>query len=568
MAITGILRFWQTYRNITRIRHIVNVLLKHGFIQFIEQINLQRFIPLRKRLKIFGRPHEVERHTIPERLRMAFGELGPSFIKLAQVLSSRPDLITARYADEFRKLQDRVPPFPGYIARQMIESDSGASISDIFDEFEDVPVAAASIAQVHNATLKNGVKVIVKVQRPDIRETIETDITILGAFARLMLKYIPESRFFDPVGIVDEFARSVRRELDFIAEAKNAQRFKRNFEGSEDVCIPAVFPDVLSHRVLVMERLEGIRIDDIDAMDERGMDRKEITRKGVDAYFRMIFEHGFFHADPHPGNIFVLQDGRIGIMDFGIVGWLTQEMVDDIAAAFLAIMKKDFDRLIEIYIDLGLITDKVNTEAFRKEFKADLVYLLEPLYDMTISEINFPEYLEALTHLIIKHGLTVPSDLMLMNKTILIVDSIGRLLDPDFNLVAAAEPYAAELVRRRMSPRRVLDKSVANIEEIGDLIIDTPRQINRLLKKSLRDEMSFKIDPVGMDRLIRDIDRSSNRIAFSLVVAAIIVGSSMLIQSDIGGRIFGLPTVGAIGFLVAFLLGLRLLISILRSGRL
>jgi len=210
----------------------------------------------------------------------------------------------------------------------------------------------------------------------------------------------------------------------------------------------------------------------------------------------------------------------------------------------------------------------VNTEAFRKEFKADLVYLLEPLYDMTISEINFPEYLEALTHLIIKHGLTVPSDLMLMNKTILIVDSIGRLLDPDFNLVAAAEPYAAELVRRRMSPRRVLDKSVANIEEIGDLIIDTPRQINRLLKKSLRDEMSFKIDPVGMDRLIRDIDRSSNRIAFSLVVAAIIVGSSMLIQSDIGGRIFGLPTVGAIGFLVAFLLGLRLLISILRSGRL
>jgi ubiquinone biosynthesis protein len=383
-----------------------------------------------------------------------------------------------------------------------------------------------------------------------------------------MLKYIPESRFFDPVGIVDEFARSVRRELDFIAEAKNAQRFKRNFEGSEDVCIPAVFPDVLSHRVLVMERLEGIRIDDIDAMDERGMDRKEITRKGVDAYFRMIFEHGFFHADPHPGNIFVLQDGRIGIMDFGIVGWLTQEMVDDIAAAFLAIMKKDFDRLIEIYIDLGLITDKVNTEAFRKEFKADLVYLLEPLYDMTISEINFPEYLEALTHLIIKHGLTVPSDLMLMNKTILIVDSIGRLLDPDFNLVAAAEPYASELVRRRMSPRRVLDKSVANIEEIGDLIIDTPRQINRLLKKSLRDEMSFKIDPVGMDRLIRDIDRSSNRIAFSLVVASIIIGSSMLIQSDIGGRIFGLPTVGAIGFLVAFLLGLRLLISILRSGRL
>lgn len=568
MAISNILRFWYTYKNITRIRQIVNVFLKHGFVQFIELLNLQRFIPLRKKIKYFPRPQEVERHTLPQRLRMAFSELGPSFIKLAQILASRPDLITSEYADEFKKLQDKVPPFPSDKARQIIEDELQVSLNDIFTDFEDVPVAAASIAQVHRAALKTGERVIVKVQRPDIREVIETDIAILNAIARLMLRYIPESKYFDPKGIVNEFSKTVKKELDFIAEAKNAQRFKRNFAGKEDICIPVIYPDLLSGKVIVMERIEGVRIDDIKGIDALGVDRVELAKRGVDAYFKMIFEDGFFHADPHPGNIFLMPDGRIGIVDFGIVGWLTPDMMENIASAFLAVLNKKFDRLIDIYTDIGLISDQVDTDDFRKEFKADLVYLLEPLYDATISEINFPEYLEALTHLVIKHGLKIPSDLLLMNKTILILDNIGRQLDPSFNAVTAVEPYAAKLVKKRYSPRRIFDKTKDNLTEIADVMADTPKQLNRLLKKTLRDEVSFKIDPVGMEKLILDIDRSSNRLAFSIIVAAIIVGSSMLIQANIGGKILGLPAVGAIGFLVAIVLGLRLLISIIRSGRL
>jgi ubiquinone biosynthesis protein len=568
MAITNLLRYWYTYRNINRIRHIVNVFLKHGFGQFIEQVNLQRFIPLRKRIKYFARWQIVERHTIPERLRMAFSELGPSFIKLAQILSSRPDLVTPEYANEFKKLQDKVPPFSSEKAREMIESEFKVSLTEIFSDFDDMPVAAASIAQVHNATLKTGEKVIVKVQRPGIRETIETDIAILNGIARLMLRYIPESRYFDPQGIVNEFSRTVKKELDFVTEAKNAQRFKRNFAESEDIYIPAIYPDLLSSKIIVMERIEGVRIDDIKGIDALGIDRHELAQKGVDAYFKMIFEDGFFHADPHPGNIFVMSDGRIGLMDFGIVGWLAPDIIDNIAHAFIAILNKDFDRLIDIYIDMGLVADEVDIETFRREFRSDLAYLLEPLYDLTISEVNFPEYLEALTRLVIKHGLKVPSDLLLMNRTMLIMDNIGRQLDPKFNLISAAEPYAVKLVKERMSPQRILKKTKDNISEMSEILMDTPRQMNRLLRKTLRDEVSFKVDPIGMEKLITDIDRSSNRIAFSLVVAAIIVGSSMLIQSDIGGKIFGLPTVGAIGFLVAFLLGLRLLISILKSGKL
>lgn len=568
MAISGFLRFYQTYRNIGRIRQIVNVLLKHGFGRVIEQLNLHRFIPLRKRLKAFGHWPAVEKHTVPERLRMAFSELGPSFIKLAQLLSSRPDLITTAYADEFKKLQDKVPPFPAEEARKIIESELKISLEDVFADFDNVPVAAASIAQIHNATLKTGEKVIVKVQRPDIREIIETDVAILSTIARLMLKYIPESKFFNPEGIVDEFSKTVKKELDFIREARNAQRFKKNFEENPNICIPTISPELFSEKVIVMERIEGVRIDDIEGIESFGINRSELAKRGVDAYFKMIFEDGFFHADPHPGNIFVMPDGRMALMDFGIVGRLTPDMMENIAAAFLAVIKKDFDLLIAQYIELGLVTEEVDTDAFRREFKADLIELLEPLYDLAISEVNFAEYLEALTHLAIKHDLRMPSDMLLMNKTMLILDNIGRQLDPDFNLISVAEPYAAKLVKKQISPQKVFERTKENLSEFADLLITTPRQVSSLLRKALKNELSVKINPIGMERLIKDIDRSSNRLAFSVIVASIIVGSSLLIQSGIGGKILGLPAIGAIGFLVAFVLGVWLLISILKSGRL
>lgn len=568
MPITSLIKYWQTYKSIGRIRRIVNVFLKHGFGQFIEQINLQRFVPLRKRLKTFGYWPPVERHTIPERLRMAFGELGPSFIKLAQILSSRPDLITKEYADEFKKLQDKVPSFPSEEARRIIESEFKVPLENIFSDFQETPVAAASIAQVHNATLKTGDKVIVKVQRPRIREIIETDINILNFISRLILKYIPESKFFNPEGILDEFSKAVRKELDFIGEAKNAQRFRKNFEGDPFVHIPKVYPELISEKAITMERLEGVRIDDIRGIDLLGVSRSDLARKGIDAYFKMIFEDGFFHADPHPGNIFVLTDGRIGLMDFGIVGWLAPDFIELIASAFLAVINKDFDGLIDIYIELGIVAEETDIEEFKRDFKSEIVELLEPLYDLNISEVNFPEFLEMSTHLVIKHGLKIPSNLLLMNKTMLILDNIGRQLDPSFNLVTAAKPYASKLAQKQLSPKRILEKTWKSFLEMGNILVTTPRQISRLLRKTLKDELTLKIHPIGMEKLIKDIDRSSNRLAFSIIVAAIIVGSSVLIQSGIGGKIFGLPGVGATGFFVAFILGLWLLISILRSGRL
>lgn len=567
MAGKGILNFLRTYRNIGRIRQVVNVFLKHGFGRVIEQLNLHRFIPLRKRFKAFGYWPDSEKHTNPQRLRIAFSELGPSFIKFAQLLSSRPDLITPSYADEFKKLQDKVPSFPAEEAKRIIESELDVSLNDIFSEFDETPAAAASIAQVHNAVLKSGEKVVVKIQRPRIREIIDADIAILSFIARLMVKYIPESKMFNPTGIVEEFSRNVKKELDFVSEAKNAQRFRKNFADVSDICIPAVYPELVSGKVIVMERLEGVRIDDISGIDALGLDRARLAKIGIDAYFKMIFEDGFFHADPHPGNIFVMPDGRLGIMDFGIVGWLTPEIMENMASALLAVIKKDFDLLISQYVELGLISEEVDTDAFKRDFKADLADVIQPLYDLKISEVNFEDYLETLTHLAVKHGLKIPSDLLLMNKTMLILDNIGRQLDPDFNFMSAAEPYAINLVKRRMDPARLFRKAKENFSEISDLIQTTPKQLNVFLRKTLKGEISFKINPVGMDRLIKDIERSSNRLAFSVIVAAIIVASSLLVQSGPAGMAFGLPIIGAIGFFIAFMMGVWLLISILKSGR-
>ncbi|MBI4691460.1 MAG: AarF/ABC1/UbiB kinase family protein [Nitrospirae bacterium] len=555
-------------KNINRVRQIINVFLKYGFGHVIDQLRLHRFIPLRKRLKAFGRWPEVKGPTIPERLRMAFAELGPSFIKLAQLLSARPDLITVPFADEFKKLQDEVPPFSVEAAKRIVEEDIRFPIGKVFADFKDRPIAAASIAQVHHGTLLDGSDVIVKVQRPNIREQIETDISILTTIVQLMDRYIPESRFFNPTGIVEEFSRTVRKELDFFEEAKNCSRFRKNFEGNPGIHIPKVYGEYTTGRVLIMERIDGVRIDDITAMDNMGLDRKELAGTGVDAYFKMILEDGFFHADPHPGNIFAMPDGRIGFMDFGIVGRVTDEMKETMANTFLALINKDFDRLIDQYIELGLIPEEVDLIAFRKDFKADLIDFLEPLYGMTLKEINFAEYMDTVTHLAIKHNMKIPSDLLLVNKAMLILENIGRELDPNFNFIAAAEPYASKLVREKYSPSKIYEKAKRNIEEVGDFVVLFPRQMKQIIRKVLKDDIHFKLTHLGLERFIKDMDKSSNRIAFAMIVSAMIISSAIMHATGVPPTIFGFSILGLSAFAFAFFLGIWLIISIIRSGRL
>ncbi len=563
-----ILRLTRTYKSARRLQQIINVFLKHGFGQIIEQINLGRYIPFKKRIKSFGIWPPLKSPSVPERLRMAFAELGPTFIKLAQVLSSRPDLITLQYAEELKKLQDDVPPFPAQDAKLIVEEEIKLTLGEIFSSFDETPVAAASIAQVHRATLLDGSEVMVKVQRPGIKGHIESDISILFSLARLLDKYVPESRFFNPLGIVDEFSRTIRRELDFEEEARNCSRFRRNFEHNPDVYFPKVNAEFVTEKIIVMERIKGIRIDDIQAIREAGLDRERLAKVGIDAFFKQILEDGFFHADPHPGNLLVMHEGMIAFLDFGIVGRVSDDLKDIMANTFLALIRKDFDRLIDQYIELGIVPEHIDLHAFRREFKADLTDFLEPLYGLTLKEINFARYLDTITHLAIKHNLRIPSDLLMINKAMLILDNIGRQLDPDFDFVSAAEPYASKLIKEKVSPSRLYENAKENIMEISDFAFLFPRQVKQLIKKALKDDIQVKMYHVNLPEFIKDMDKASNRIAFAMIVSSTIISSAILHATGAGPVIFGFSLLGLSAFLFAFLLGLWLIISIIRSGRL
>lgn len=564
----NIQRLTRTYKSAKRLQQIINTFLKYGFGQIVDQIHLGRYIPFKKRLKAFGVWPALKGPTVPERLRMAFEELGPTFIKLAQILSARPDLITVPFANEFKKLQDEVPPFPSDQAKKIIEEELKNSINNIFSYFSDEPLAAASIAQVHKATLLDGSNVVVKVQRPEIRDQIETDINILVTVARLLDKYVPESRFFNPIGIVDEFSKTVHKEIDFIEEARNCNRFRKNFENYPDIYIPKVYSQYTTEKVLVMEMVEGVRIDDLAVIDFMGLDRKRLAKIGVNAYFKQILEDGFFHADPHPGNIFVMGTEKIAFVDFGIVGRVSEELKEAMADTFLALIHKDFDRLIDQYIELGIVPEHIDIDAFRKDFKADLIDFLEPLYGATLKEINFAQYLDTVTHLAIKHNLRIPSDLLLINKALLILESIGRGLDPDFDFISEAEPYASRIIKKRLSPGRLYEKARKNFIEISDLTFLLPRQLKQIIKKALRDEIQIKMYHVNLPEFIRDMDKSSNRIAFAMIVSAMILSSAIMHAMGVRPTIFGISILGLSAFILAFLLGIWLIISIIRSGRL
>ncbi len=461
-----------------------------------------------------------------------------------------------------------MPPFPATAAREIISGELGLPLESIFSDFDETPVAAASIAQVHKATLKDGTSVIVKVQRPGIEKLILNDIEIMTVVARLLETYMPESKFFNPSGIVHEFSRTVRRELDFTQEARNCKRFATNFEEVTAICIPKVCGRYLTEKVLVMERVVGVSVDETQEVDRMGLDRSRLSHTIVDAYLKMMLEDGFFHADPHPGNIFIMPDGRVCFMDFGIVGRVSEETKQTLAETFVALLKKDYDGLVENYIALGHLPEDADVEYFRREFKADLIDLLDPLYGVAISEINVAQYLDTVLQLARTHRLSLPTDLLLINKTLMLLDGAVRGLDPQFNFIEVAEPYAHKLLMEKFSPSRLASKLSSEVADLGDFLFTLPDQSRKIIDKVLRNDLHLKHSLTGLEKLIKDMDRSSNRIAFAMVLSAIILSSAIMHALEAGPKVLGLSLLGILTFIGAVILGIWLLISIIRSGRL
>jgi ubiquinone biosynthesis protein len=559
----------KNYRIARRLREIVNVFIGHGFGNLIDQIHLGSFIPFFKRMGTFTNwPTILRGPYAPQRLRTAFAELGPTFIKLAQVIASRPDLVPARFANEFQLLQDQVPPFPAEVALRIVEEELNLPPDRIFRTFDPEPLAAASIGQVHGATLLDGSEVIVKVQRPDITATIEVDIEILFTAARLMEAHIPESRFLNPVGIVVEFQKTIRKELNYREEGRNCLRFRRLFQDFKGVHIPKLYHEYTTDRLLVMERMRGVRIDDLEGITAMGVDRKQIARTGVDAYFKSVLEDGFFHADPHPGNLLVRGDGAICFMDFGMCGTVTDELKAILVNIFLAFITRDFDLLIDQHVEMGFIPDDIDIDAYRREFKEDLADFMDPLHGIPLNEVNFAEYLGEVLKVIIKHRMKVPADLLLIHKAMLLIQGMGSRLDPDFDIVSASRPYLDRMATDKSNPERIARKTLKHVKEGAEFVTLLPKQLKRIMSKVIRDDMNMKVTVKGLDPFVKDFDRSSNRIAMAMIISSMLLSSAIMHALNVGPSLYGFSIMGFLVFGFAAVLGTWLIISIIRSGRL
>lgn len=554
-------QFRQTYKDLQRVRQILNALIKYGFGYVVERLNLQGYIPLGKRLFKLAKHEKIPRNAA-EQFRFVLEELGPTFIKFGQLLSSRRDIFSDEFIKELEKLLDEVPPFPVELARKEIFAQFGKPVEKLFLFFDEEPLAAASIGQVHRAKLFNGKDVVVKIQRPGIKETIERDLSILQTFARLLERYIPEIKIYDPVGMVEEFTRSIRKELDFRIEGRSAERFREIFKDSKTIYVPEVIWELSGKNILTIEYSSGKRITEIDG-DIRF--RHNISKNFVESYLVQLFEHGFFHADPHPGNIFVLKDGRICFHDFGIMGHFDEEMIGNLSDFFLAITEKDTERIMDIYLEVGLLKGDFDSRGFKKDIRD----FLEGYYDVPLKEFSFAEFVIGLISLGRRYHIIVPTELLLFGKAFMTVESVVRTLDPDFNLIETVRPYTHVLMRKRFFRPSTIYKDFLKVGmELRSFLHKLPHNMHYLIKRLQEGRIEIEIRHEKLEDLELHIDKASNRLSFSLIIAAIIVGSSIIMQTHIGPFLFGFPVIGVIGYVVAGFLGLWLVWAILKSGRL
>ncbi len=544
------------FREVERGREVVNVLLKHGFGYFLERLDIEK-IPFKERIKV-----PKEKILIPVRVKKVLEELGPTFIKFGQVMSMRPDLIPEEFILELEKLQDRVSPFSYEEVEIQIRQELGKDIVNIFASFGREPFAAASIGQVHNAELITGESVVVKVQRPDIAEVIEADIDILFSIAQLAEKHITESRRYDPVGLVEEFAKSIRKELDYSIEGRNADRFANNFKGEHDVHIPHIYWEYSGRRVLTMEKVRGRKISELqlEVYGKEAMER--ISETVLRAYMKQILHDGFFHADPHPGNLFIMKNGVLAFTDFGMVGRIDDHTRDKLASLFTAIIRRDIETVVDELLDIGLIGEDTDTSVFRE----DIEELIGEYYGTSLNQVELSQMLDEVTQVATKHHVRMPPNFALLIKAIVTMEALCRELNPDFNLTELSKPYVEDLILEKYHPKRLMGKFMNGVAEFNKVIIDVPRLMARTMRKLQRGEITIDIQHEGLHEVTSEVDAASNRISMSLIISALIVGSSVIMLTGQGPLMFGFPVIGIIGYMIAGVLGFALVINILRTG--
>lgn len=541
--------WFDTLRDLPRLREIGRVLLRHGFGHVAQRLRLPGVRWWRRRQP----PPEAISFSLPERLRMIFEELGPTFIKFGQILSIRRDVLPEEYVSEFEKLQDSVPPFSYAEVARLIAEEFGRDVKDVFEELASEPLASASIAQAHLARTKTGQEVIVKVQRPQIRQMILQDLAIMEHLAHLLARRIPESRRYDPVGLVEEFRKTILLELDFRREGRNADRLREHLRDMPGIVIPQVFWEYSAPRVLTIEYIvgQGLR----EALSRSAEDRHRIAANLYEAFLKQIFEDGFFHADPHPGNLLFLPDGRVGLLDFGIVGRVSRDRLAGLVTILLAIMEQDVEALLDECIALGLMPADLDRQTIQYEIDE----LLAEHLDLPLRDISLGHILETLFEMGRKHRLKVLSNLVLLGKTMMTLEAVIRALDPAFALVEEARLEVERLMRIRLSAEALLKTGWRTTRQVVHLARRLPQRLERILQYVEEGRVRVELMPGTEAHVLRQWERMWHRAIRGAMVCALIIGGSLLIQAHIGPMVKGLSVAGLIGYGLALTLGLPLL---------
>lgn len=546
-----------SYKNLKRYREIVHILIKYGFTFIVEKLNIEG---VAYKIPITNPPEEIKNMSTGEKVRRVIEELGPTYVKLGQILSTRKDLVDQDIIDELSKLRDSVEAFDTEIARNIFKEEIGQSVDDAFKEFNNNPLAAASIGQVYEAKLETGEDVIVKIQRPNIEETIKSDLEILRGMA-VALKDINKDIDIDLVSIVEEFQTQLLRELDYNFEAINAIKFKKIFGNSDEVYIPEVYSEYTTRKVLVMEKIIGVKLSDIDKINELGWDTKKVSEIGIRSLFTQIFEHGFFHADPHPGNIFVLNKNCISYIDFGMIGIIdkkTLNMLDEIA---IALVENNVDKIIYILMEMDSVHADIDTNSLRQ----DLLYLIHYYYDVPIERLSLGDILNEIFRFLKKYKVSIPSQLATLAKTIITLEGTARELNPDFSVSSIGNEFMQRYYLSKLNPKRILMNSKHSAEAMLLDLKTIPKQMKVILSNLEKNNIKISIDEVKFSSLEKRITDLATQLSLSLVLAAMVVGSSLIIASPNIDKNIWISIMAGTGFFLSFIIGILLVIKTLRS---
>ncbi len=553
-------------RDLSRLHDIATIMIRYGFGDIVNRMGVTHALDRAG----FHRNGKSEHAHLPApvRVRRALEEMGPTFVKLGQLLATRVDMFDPEWIAEFGKLQDSAPPVPYEDIRQQLKEDLGALPEEVFAHFDPEPLAAASIAQVYRARTEDNNEVILKVRRPGIRPVIEADLRWLSRLSELAESESPELRSFRPKEVVRQFALSLRRELDFSVECRNAERISQNFAGYKDesglpiIEIPRVYWQWTGERICVQEYISGIPGRQLKAVDEAGLNRKLLARRGAHAVLKMIVEDGFFHADPHPGNVFYLPDNRIAFIDFGMVGRLTEERREQLIHFLLGLVRHDPRKVMDVLLDWT--GDGVQDEA---SLTLEIQTFLDQYHGVPLKQLSLGTMLTDTVAILRQHQLMLPADLALLIKAFISLEGMGRELDPDFDIAGEAMPMLEEMLRARYTPSALIRRGGKALTEMMSLIAGLPHDLSRLLRAARRGRLEIHIDVTNLRHVGNQLDSAANRLVIGIVVAALIVGSSIVMTVPGGPHLFGLPALGLLGFTSAAIGGVWLMLSIWKSNR-